>query len=210
MTDNRPILIAGPPRSGTTMLAGLLGKHGVWIGRGRTTRYPGTNPEFVSENQDIKRLMKWQASWLGYRNWTTPLPEQPNSWLITYEALNKIVPNNVRWLVKTSWTLIFSEFWKAHFPNALWIFPYRRYADILDSMNRHPSMRHHPHEVKCNYIDALLERQQELTQEVYYTFVDVKKISQLNWEEIHRLFEFISTPADRTIVTEWIEPELMK
>ena len=58
MIRQDPILIAAPPRSGTTMLAGLLYYHGMWVGRSRTTMYPGTNSEFGSENIDIKNIMK--------------------------------------------------------------------------------------------------------------------------------------------------------
>ena len=61
MINQKPILIAGCPRSGTTMLAGLLHYHGVWVGRSRTTMYPGSNSNFGSENLDIKEIMKQEG-----------------------------------------------------------------------------------------------------------------------------------------------------
>ena len=56
MIRRDPILIAAPPRSGTTMLAGLFYKHGVWVGRTCTTMYPETNSDFGSENIDISKI----------------------------------------------------------------------------------------------------------------------------------------------------------
>jgi hypothetical protein len=212
MTNQKPILIAGPPRSGTTMLAGLIGKHSVWVGRSRTTMYLGTNPEFGSENIDIKYLMKQEAKKAGYKNWTILLPK----WNIDVNKLKdeielNILPDKQKWLIKTSWTLIFWEFWSAAYPDAYWIFPVRPFAGILDSINRHPSMRRRPTAMKSGFVRSLHKRQKEIHSIVNNSlFVNVNKIVKKDKNEINKLFNFLDIELDWNIVESWIDPDLMK
>ena len=212
MTNQKPILIAGPPRSGTTMLAGLIGKHSVWVGRSRTTMYSGTNPEFGSENIDIKYLMKQEAKKAGYKNWTIPLPK----WNIDVNKLKdeielNILPDKQKWLIKTSWTLIFWEFWNAAYPDAYWIFPVRPFMGILDSINRHPSMRRHPTAMKNNFVRTLHRQQKEVHSIVNNgLFVNINRIAKKDKGEIRKLFNFLNIELDWYIVEQWIDPKLFK
>ena len=73
MNNYDPILIAGPPRSGITMMSGIFHYHGVWIGPARTTKYPKSNSSLGTENIDIKKYLKSLLD--GYKNWNTPLPD---------------------------------------------------------------------------------------------------------------------------------------
>ena len=50
----QPVIIASPPRSGTTMLAGLLHHHGLWIGNARVTHFKQTNSDLGTENIEIQ------------------------------------------------------------------------------------------------------------------------------------------------------------
>lgn len=214
MIDQRPILIAGPPRSGTTMIAGLLHYHGVWVGNTRVTRYPGTNPpDFGSENIDIKQLMKQEASNQNYSNWNCPFPVRPDCDFTELKTkIQKYVPENVKWMVKTSWLLIYYEFWKWAYPKALWIFTKRNTLAIFDSMNRHPGMaKNHSDKDKLKFIDALKIRQQLIASEVKRSYpVDVKKVSMKNDIEIMNLFEYLSIRVNWDIVDDWIKPENMQ
>ena len=213
MIQQNPILIAGSPRSGTTMLAGLIHFHDVWTGRTRTSRYPKTNPgRLGTENQDIKALIK-QFAWLGrYRNWNVPLPEQPKNFDGFFKAkVELFVPENTRWLVKTSWVLIYYVLWMQSYPEARWVLPYRDIDSIIDSMNRHPAMRKHPHEEKVNYVTALQERQNEIRPMLKYQHtVDAKKISQKDEDEIAKLFRFLEIPMQQEIIDKWLNPNWMK
>lgn len=215
MKDQSPILIAGPPRSGTTMLAGLLYYHnGVWIGRSRKTKYPGTNSDFGSENLDIKDIMKRLAAQLIYQNWHTPLPDTPLIWHIRdrlKDDIESFVPENTRWLVKTSWLLAFHKAWDAIYPEAVWIFPKRSEESILDSMNRHPSMRKRPDNMKRKFIQALHARQSETKSIVHNCIdIDVYKLSQQNRQEVQRLFDFLGSEVNWKVVNEWLDPKAMK
>lgn len=206
-----PILIASPPRCGTVLLAGLLHYHNVWIGRSRTTRYPGTNPELGVENIDIKEIMKREGAKLGYKNWNPLFPKGMKDIVSVKKEIESFVPENRRWLVKTSWTLAFSDFWNWAYPDALWILPMRDKNGILDSMNRHPGMQKRSNSVKLAFIQGLQSKQTEVS---IFTknslIVDVKKVSQKDEGEIERFFNFVNIPINWDVVNKWIEPERMK
>ena len=210
MIQQNPILIAGPPRSGTTMLAGLLNYHGVWIGEGRTTHYPGTNPEFVSENQEIKNILKSQAQKIGYTNWGVPLSDGCSGSEMKC-LLEQIVPEGSPWLIKTSWTLLFYDFFIEAYPEARWVFPRRNLRKVLDSMNRHPGMRRRSNKQKNQFIRALGTRQSFISGQVdTYINVDVEAISRRDMDEIERLFNFLEMEVNESIVNDWINPKIMK
>jgi len=210
MIRQDPILIATPPRSGTTMVAGLLHLHGVWVGRARTTRYPGTNSDFGSENIDIKNIFKKKASEVGYQNWNTPFPD----FGVCSELKDKIerfVPNDTPWLVKTSWCLIFWKFWVISYPDARWLFLTRDTLKILDSMNRHPGMRKHPDHQKHQYISHLLCKASDVIDlNPYYTFVDVEAIADCDKEEVDRVLGFVGLTPDYDIASNWLQSEMLK
>jgi len=209
MKRQDPILIAGAPRSGTTMLAGLLHHHGVWVGRARTTRYPDTNVQFGSENQDIKNVMKNIAHHIHYDNWDTPLPDYNcTACDYTQKRIERYVPDDVRWLVKTSWVLIFCDLWMEMYPDALWVFPTRAPQKILESMNRHPGMRRRPDKQKKRFINALQQRQSDISSRVRdYINLDVDAFIQQENNEVERLFDFLGMELDSGIVDNWIEPD---
>ena len=199
-----PIIIAGPPRSGTTMLAGLLSIHGVWVGRGRTTKYPGTNSEVVSENQDIKNVMKAT----DYKNWTTPLPDHDLP-IDVYHKIDNIIPDE-RWLVKTTWTLVHWRFWNDYAPDAKWVFPHRPEKKVLDSMNRHPGMKNRNDNKKKQFVRALHNRQKEVFKNVDGYWVDTKAISDFNAIEINNFFRFVDIKPKWNLIREFIKPGMMK
>jgi len=215
MIRQDPILIAGSPRSGTMLLAGLIHYHGVWVGRARTTMYPGTNSNFGSENIDIKNVMKGLAAKAEYKNWTTPFP--PSNFVDREEALfikkdiEEIVPEDTPWLVKTSWCLIFWKFWVMAYPNAKWIFPTRDTLKIMDSMNRHPGMRKHPDKEKSQYIAHLLRAASAaIDYKVNYTFVDMEGLADRDPGVIGDLFRFLEIKPDYDVIKDWIKPEMLK
>ena len=212
MIDQQPILIAGPPRCGTTMLAGLImSLEDVWVGRARTTMYPGSNPEIATENLDIKDIMKREARNLHYLNWKVPLPQHPEQWNGVKEEIEQLVSADTKWLVKTSWTLILYKFWMDAYPNALWIFPIRGERSIVKSMKRHPGMRRRSDKQQRSFVKALQERQDLVRSSVKnYTDVDVFKVSNGDESEIQSFLNFISIPVDKAKINKWIEPGRMK
>lgn len=209
MIRQDPILIAAPPRSGTTLLAGLLHFHGVWVGRARTTMYPGTNSDFGSENQDIKSIFKQIAEDIGYRNWQVPFPVV-NVDKGVKDQIEHFVPDNTLWLVKTSWILIFWQFWSLAYPGARWLFPTRSKDKIIDSMNRHPGMRKRSNRKKEAFIDALIQEQKAAKHKVSFHQFNIESIVQKDPWEIDMLFTFLGIEPNYNIINDWIDPEIMK
>ena len=210
MKRQDPILIASPPRCGTTMLAGLLHYHGYWIGRGRVSRYSHTNVNFASENIDIKDVMKREAERLNYKNWHLPLPDK-NLLKGTKSKIEKFVPHNEPWLVKTSWTLVFWKFWIEAYPEALWLFPDRSPEKVLDSMNRHPAMARRSDEQKTRFIDALFATREELKKHAkHWHQINVEKLVDKDEFEIKTLFEFIGIEPNATTISQWMKPNMLK
>lgn len=208
--NQQPILIAGPPRCGTTMLAGLIAPHGVWVGRARTTWYPGTNSEFPAENQDIKDVMKRLAAGVSYRNWSTPLPKQLDFWPGVKQEIEAFVPEDEPWLVKTTWTVIWWRFWNQAYPNAHWVLPQRPVDSVMNSIRRHPRMARRPAVMSRRFIEAIYARQEELMESVHYAYCfSVLKIAKGDTEEIDRLFKFIGIKPNWTHINRWIQPERM-
>jgi hypothetical protein len=208
MAKQDPILIAAPPRSGTTVLAAVLNAHGVWVGRSRTTRYPGTNMNFGAENIDIKNIMKREAR--GYSNWDIPLPD-PRLKEETKAEVEELVPDNTPWLVKTSWTLTFWKGWKDWYPNARWLFPVRDIEKIVDSMNRHPGMAKHKDEEKYHFVQALQRRRFEvITTDVKYICFGIEKFVDKNKDVVDELFNFLGILPDWDKINEIIDPTMLK
>ena len=212
MVRQDPILIAAPPRSGTTMLAGLFHYHGVWVGRARTSQFPWTNSNFGSENIDIKSVMKEMAVEMNYKNWETPFPnpfgfdQDQNK-----RRVELFVPENVLWLVKTSWCLVFWEFWRKAYPEARWVFSTRDTLKIVDSMNRHPGMKNHPDGVKHQYIANLLRAASDVIDSgAKYTFVDMEGLADRDEYVVEDLFQFLEIKPDYSVIKDWIKPEMLK
>ena len=209
--NQQPILIASPPRSGTIMLAGLIHKHGIWIGNAKSTSYPGSNPDFPAENIDIKTIMKREGKLVDYRNWKVPMPyDAKTDPQILKAEIEAFVPSNMKWLVKTSWTLTFCKTWNEMYPDALWVLPFREEEEIFNSMNRHPSMRKRPDNMKRKYIRALLECQEWVRNNIKnHHVVNVRKVANRREEDIRNLFDFLNMKLDWNIVKEWINPKIM-
>lgn len=211
-----PIIIAAPPRSGTTMVAGLLKLHGAWVGRARVTNHPGSNSLIATENQDIKKLMKTLARTYKYNNWSEELPEITpedakvlGTWL--REAIEKIVPHGEPWLVKTAWTLIFYDIWKEAFPGAKWVIVSRHIKNIVQSVKRHPKMALHKRKDVKKYIKALHKKQDQVWEEVtikraHYVYADA--LSSGHMGTAGSLLTFCGITFNPEITRYFIKPEM--
>jgi predicted O-methyltransferase YrrM len=211
-----PIIIAAPPRSGTTMVAGLLKKHGVWVGNARVTRYPGTNSIIATENQNIKDLMKIMARSFDYQNWNKGFPvislEDAENWGCWLRSeIKKIVPDNTIWLIKTAWTLIFYDIWKAAFPDAKWIIIDRRTNDIVASALRHPAMKRRGMKKIKQYVRALKKKQSLVWDElgikqVHYVYADALASGDMG--TAGSLLTFCKITFNPKITRNFIKPEI--
>lgn len=210
MIRQDPILIAAPPRSGTTVLAAVLHAHGIWVGKGRTTRYPGTNMNFASENTGIKTIFKETAKEMGYENWDAPIPN-----LIPGSRLKSQIEDHVEedtpWLIKASWNLVFWQFLKKAYPKARWLFPVRDIDKIIDSMNRHPGMVKHSDAEKYAYVNALQRKRFEvITTDVKYHCFNIEKFVSKDVETIDGVFAFLGITPDWNVINNTVKCPMLK
>lgn len=192
--DHPPILIASPTRSGTTMIAGLLYHHGVWIGEAKVTKAPETNPLLGTENTKIKAYLKSldiKISPVDFRR----------------EILS-LVETDGPWLVKTAQNLLKWKKWNAAFPEAKWILPNRSMDEIVRSAMRHPGMRNRGPEEQTRRVELLKGLQEEVARRCENTlWLCPGKIARKQPEETARLFDFCDLALDYDVWDNWIEPE---
>lgn len=210
MNQHQPILIAGPPRVGSTMLAGLLIKHGVWVGKAKITPYKETNSQIGTENIEIKKYLKWRLP-IVYQNWNIPLPdcEYGNSFK---EDILKIVKIDDPWLVKTSNLLLTWQLWNEAFPEAIWVFPERPVADIVASALRHPAMKKRGEKKITKFVGACIARQSKIgplvkNSIVLNTPLLVRGHGNVQ-ETMRKIIEKVGLKYDQSIVDDWIKPEM--
>ena len=143
----RPILITGCPRSGTSLVAAIIAKHGIFGGdtEGGKTNY---NPIGMFENFRIRNEVAKQylrsigADPMGQN----PLPERHIIWKDP-EFKNKV--ENIfylqgwegeRWFLKEAKMALMWEVWNDAFPDAQWVLVRRNDQDIINSCMKTPFM----------------------------------------------------------------------
>ena len=203
-----PILVAGPPRCGSTMVTGLFIKHGVWVGECKITRHAQTNSLIGTENTAIKKGLK---SMLGnYKNWNVPLPDlKPTGDTVDKlkSLIDDIAPRETPWIVKTSNLLLTWQAWHKLFPNATWIFPRRDSEQIIESVKRHPVMGKRSDNQIRKFIESLIERQNKVYASVPYGYMlDVPKLVRTrNGKDV---MSFAGLKYNFRIGVAWIKPEM--
>ena len=210
MSIDSPIFVTAPPRSGTTMVAGLLKMHGVWIGEARVTSYPETNPQVGTENQEIKQLCKDIAQVTGYKNWHVPLPEPVfESGTAFAESVKQRVYTTGPWLVKTAWITIYYQLWHEAFPKAKWLLIQRSAEEIVASVKRHPVMQRHSEVQVRKFVDALHARMGKIqsTPGIKSLIVDPAKIASSDLRRIVEVLRFCDIEPKAEVINNWIHPE---
>jgi len=147
---DRPILVTGLPRSGTSLVAGLLAESGAWVGR----TVPGgpPNPRGFFEhialregvNKGILRALGMDP--LGVRR--LPAPDE----LLPVDNLRETVQRILReegydgtrpWLFKDAKLTLLWPLWAQAFPRARWVIVERPLGDVIRSCRRTHFMAQH-------------------------------------------------------------------
>jgi len=159
--------IAGIPRSGTSFVAGLLHKHGVWVGE--TIPADKHNKTGYFENIQIVDIVKTLMKENGMR---ARSDEFVSNSLHTEPTLREMVLNIVGdqdvWLYKDSKLLFLYPLFALAFPEATWIIPIRKSERIQESLYRHSTWRNRvksiqdPNNYFLGMINRLKVRQDEI------------------------------------------------
>ena len=195
MNPNPPILIAGPARCGTTMTAGLLYHHGVWIGEAKVTKAVHTNSLLGTENIHIKSYLKRISG-------KDPTPN-------FREEILELVPDYGPWLIKTAQTLIKWKKFATHFPHARWVLPWRPTEEIVQSSMRHPAMQRHGEEKRRQIARWHQKLQKDVADSgVNCHWVNVGDLAQRNMHEASTLLRFCGLELDEKLWAAWIDPSM--
>jgi hypothetical protein len=176
----KPMFIAGCVRSGTSLTAEVLNRHGVFIGNARSTRHPGTNTMLGTERIEFKPIIRELMVLNNYhKRREAPLPSNVKTIPGLREKVLALYPQDKPWLVKASSLVWFYDIFHEAFPDALWVLPWREPGDIVSSILRHPAMgRSTPDREKLfDYILAMQRKQSSIK-------VENINAASLNTEEL--------------------------
>ena len=212
-----PILIAGAPRSGTSLTAGILHQHGVSVGKHNA--HPKFNPKGSFENTQMKSVFDSII-----RKHNMPLnpiaadPVEPDLPLLG-EKLRKCVEGNP-WLLKETKLLWFYQNLSKQFPDAIWVLPVRPRKDSIASMYRHGVL---PGRLKASmkregidatvqdaagmYWDKCHNRQHYIANRSKHIWISTHAIAKGDLDESQRLVKACGLDFDESKVKEFINPE---
>ena len=150
---DRPIIVTGCARSGTSMVAGVLALCGAWVGR--VTGATPWNKKGQYENEVIRDhitkpyLRKIGADPLGQQ----PLPDLKDVAFLAQrdwvEWQVKVIgvldqqgyPGDIPWMFKGAKACLIWPLWARAFPNASWIIVRREDTAVIDSCMKTSFMR---------------------------------------------------------------------
>ncbi|MGB0684551.1 MAG: sulfotransferase [Magnetovibrionaceae bacterium] len=166
-----PILITGLPRSGTSLVTGLLGTAGLWLGR--TVPGGSENPTGFFEHEALreqvqKRILKrlgGDAGGVRRLPRLDSLPELPalKSHVEDLLAKDGWTPDR-RWGFKDAKLSLTWPIWHRAFPEALWVIVRRPRAAVIQSCLRTSFMKEHSTDPAFwdSFVDAYLKRLEAL------------------------------------------------
>lgn len=202
-----PFLIAGPPRSGTSMTAGLLAAHGVHVGHFKGPH--ADNPKGGYENAVAKAVMKCELARSGYD--LNPIRIEPTTMLPcpTFgEEIDAALPGSP-WLVKEFRILMTWPLWAEHFPEATYIFTRRPIDDVVASMKAHRVIsKRGPDAALRRWVEWSYERQDEIAAAHPHIYVDVDRLWDRDLGTALGMIESLGLTFDEAATLAWIDPSL--
>ncbi len=147
---DRPILVTGLPRSGTSLIAGLLAESGAWVGK----TVPGGPPnprgffEHIALREGVVKsiLRVLECDPLGVRRLPEldTLPPVDNLRETVHQLLRREGYDGRRpWLFKDAKLTLLWPQWAAAFPQARWVIVRRDIEAVIDSCLRTHFMAWH-------------------------------------------------------------------
>ncbi len=213
-----PIFVTGVPRSGTSLVAGLIHLHGVWGGKmvGPTQ----DNPKGFFENSALRQnvvkgyLRSIDVDPMGQNPLPDidTLPPFPGDLAkVVRDTLSKQDKVSGPWFYKDAKLLLTWPIWHRAFPRAKWILIRRDPDSIAESCMRTGFMRAERTfkgwlEWIRKYEDFIVSPMNApFAREVQYRVVWPAKIFRGNFDEIVRAFTFLGLQWDQSIAEEFLE-----
>jgi len=170
-----PVFVTGLPRSGTSMVTGLLGLCGLWLGQtvpGGEENIRGFFENVILRERVQKEILRQgRFDPLGVRR----LP--PSDWYPAVKKLREVVAaalavqqydGRQTWGFKDAKLTLTWRPWNEHFPQARWIIVRRPQDEIIASCLRTSFMKQHSSDPAfwAQFVADYLERLMALQQEV--------------------------------------------
>jgi len=160
MIERQPIIITGIPRSGASMIAGVINRCGAF--GGNMSNFKGVNEnDAIKETLEKPYLVSIWADEMGQY----PLPEKrrikiPLTWKESVEEImEREGYDGGEWFYKSSRASLLWEVWYNAFPHAKWVIVRRRTGDIVESCKKTGFMKAFKDENKCNAVKAANEEE---------------------------------------------------
>ena len=137
MINYSPILVTGVPRSGASMIAGVIHRCGAFGGK-------MSGRKGVNENDAVKEILEkpYLASIWADEMGQYPLPERehikiPLTWKDSVdEIFEREGYEEGAWFYKSSRAALIWPVWHAAYPHTKWVIVRRRTADIVESCRK--------------------------------------------------------------------------
>ena len=222
---NKPILITGCARSGTSMTAGIIEICGAW--GGKTCGPTPFNPKGQFENRDIVNhiikpfLKELKYDPMGQRPLPDPdmidfiaTPEFGTHWnsLVLHVLKNQGLSEYKQWYLKDTKPCITWQVWHAAFPNAQWVIPYRNNKITIDSLMKTSFMRRYKtREGWQRYIDYHRERVRHMVLNgLDVSYVNTELLVKSEWDEMKAVIKHLGLEWNQKKIEAFIDPKLWK
>ena len=215
---NKPIFIVGLPRSGTSMVAGILANCGVWTGR--TVRGDKNNPKGFFENifireQVIKGMLRSSGcDPLGVTklppldvNWSSNAVAAAFSQVLKHQDYDDKSP----WLYKDAkMTLLWPVIHKVY-PSATWVIVRRDPKALVKSFLRTSFMSQHSKSSRFwkKFIDEYISRLDALKKSnANYIELDSGEVIAGNYAQLEKLLLSMNLSLNAGKVNQFVSPDL--
>jgi hypothetical protein len=212
-----PVLVTGVPRSGTSMVTGLLGVCGLWLG----TTVPGgrENIRGFFENVILRErvqkevLRRGQFDPLGVRRLPPPdwHPRIANFRQVVAAAIAAQQYDGGRaWGFKDAKLALTWRLWHEHFPHARWIIVRRPNEQIVASCMRTSFMKQHSgdtgfwRQFVATYVDRLAVLQQTVG---WSRVIEADDIVETRLDTMQELVAAVGLTWQADAVREFISPD---
>jgi hypothetical protein len=220
MLYSDPIIITGPARSGTSLVAGIVHACGAWGGK-----ITGPTPHNKKGQFENTRIRDNLVKPMLRRENLDPLCQRPlptaqhlDKWAEMALEWRKAVMREVRqqgykggtWYYKGAKAVLMWTLWHAAFPGARWIYVRRNTNDIVASCLKTHFMRTYKDpEGWVGWVWAHLDRLSAMANEnIDITIISPDDIISRNFVEIQRFVEREGLSWNGKKVRDFVTPEL--
>ncbi|MFW6002557.1 MAG: sulfotransferase [archaeon] len=205
-----PIIVTGIPRSGTSMIAGILQLCGAWTGdvnnmfENKEIKFSVLVPYMNSINADFRG----QKEFPNTENISIPRNFRSK---IEAIALKQGCKQDDKWIIKSNLVSLTWPVWNYAFPNAKYVIVRRRPADIANSC------------MKTSYMDAYDNREDWIKMCRFYQsrFAEMveeglnckviwpHRMAYGDYGQIWELLEWTGLPWNSKVLN-WVDPKFLK